>query len=105
MKRYLILLAALFLSISIYAQKEKTLTLNKDTNLIDAIYYHENGEISQTGSFTADGKLEGNWISYDEEGNKIVSAFYKNGKKVGKWIHWIKGEKKVVHYDDNVASL
>ena len=105
MKRYLIFLAVLFVSFSAFAQKEKTLTLNKETNLIDAVYYHDNGEISQTGSFTADGKLEGNWISYDKEGNKLVSAYYKNGKKVGKWIHWINGEKKTVNYDNNVASL
>lgn len=105
MKKYIILVAVLFLSITAFSQEKKTLTLNKETNLIDAVYYHNNGEVSQTGSFTADGKLEGNWISYDENGTKLVSAFYKEGKKVGKWIHWIDGEKKIVRYDNNIASL
>lgn len=105
MKKYLILLVAMFVSISVLAQKEKTLKLNKETNLIDVVYYHDNGEISQTGSYTVDGKLEGNWISYDKDGNKLVSAFYKDGVKVGKWTHWIDGEIKIVQYDNNVASL
>ena len=105
MKKLVVLLVALMVGVFAFAQEKKTLTLNKETNLIDAVYYHDNGAVSQTGSFTADGKLEGNWISYDKEGNKLVSAFYNNGKKVGKWIHWVDGEKKVVHYDNNVASL
>jgi 6-phosphogluconolactonase (cycloisomerase 2 family) len=104
MKNIAILLIALFTTVS-FAQKEKSLKLNKETNLIEATYYHDNGEISQKGTFTLDGKLEGNWISYDEKGNKLVSAFYKNGKKVGKWIHWVDGEKKVITYNNNVASL
>ena len=105
MKKYIILLAFLFVGISAFAQEKKSLNLNKETNLIDAVYYHNNGEISQTGSFTADGKLDGNWVSYDENGIKLVSAFYKDGKKVGKWIHWIDGQKKIVRYDNNIASL
>lgn len=104
MKNIAILLIVLFTTVS-FAQKEKTLTLNKETNLIEAVYYHDNGEVSQTGTFTQDGKLEGNWLSYDKNGVKLVSAFYKNGKKVGKWIHWVDGQKKVITYTDNVAAL
>ncbi|MDG1730185.1 MAG: nicotinic acid mononucleotide adenyltransferase [Algibacter sp.] len=104
MKNIVILAIALFTTIS-FAQKERTLTLNKDTNLIEVIYYHDTAEVSQTGTFTQEGKLQGNWVSYDTKGNKLVSAFYDNGKKVGKWIHWIDGEKKVVNYTDNVAAL
>jgi len=104
MKNILIIAIALFTSIT-FAQKEKSLTLNKETNQIDAIYYHDNGEISQTGAFTADGKLDGKWISFDESGEKTTVAYYKDGKKVGKWIHYIDGQKKVVNYENNVASL
>ena len=104
MKNILVIALALFTTVA-FAQKEKTLTLNKETNLIDAVYYHDNGEVSQIGSFTLDGKLEGKWISFDDNGNKLVAAFYNNGKKVGKWIHWIDGQKKVVNYTDNIASL
>ncbi|KJD31756.1 nicotinic acid mononucleotide adenyltransferase [Tamlana nanhaiensis] len=104
MKTILSFAMALFVTVT-FAQKEKKLTLNEDTNLIDVVYYHDNGEVSQTGSFTLEGKLEGNWISYDKKGNKLVSAFYNNGKKVGKWIHYIDGKQKVVNYKDNIASL
>ncbi|MCB4799826.1 toxin-antitoxin system YwqK family antitoxin [Neotamlana laminarinivorans] len=104
MKALLTFAMAMFVSLT-FAQKEKKLTLNEETNLIDVVYYHNNGEVSQTGSFTLDGKLEGNWISYDKEGNKLVSAYYSNGKKVGKWIHWVNGKKKFVNYNNNVASL
>lgn len=104
MKNLIIIAIALFTSMT-FAQKEKTLTLNKETNQIDAVYFHNNGEISQTGSFTADGKLDGKWISFDEAGKKLVTAYYKDGKKVGKWIHWVDGKKKIVSYENNVASL
>ena len=104
MKKILIIAIALFTSFA-FAQKERKLTLNKDTNLIEVVYYHNNGEISQTGSYTADGKLEGKWISYDNEGNKLVTAFYKEGKKVGKWVYVIDGEEKEVDYTNSVASL
>ena len=104
MKNIVIIVIALFTSLA-FSQKERTLTFNEDTNLIDVVSYHDKGKISQTGSFTAEGKLEGNWLSFDKKGNKLVSAYYKNGNKAGKWIHWVDGEKKIVRYTDNVAAL
>jgi len=104
MKNILIIAIALFTSIT-FAQKERTLTLNKDTNLIEVVYFHNNGEISQTGTYTTDGKLEGEWLSFDEKGTKLVTAYYNNGKKVGKWIYVIEGKLKEVDYTNNVASL
>ena len=104
MKHILIIAIALFTSMT-FGQKERTLTLNKETNLIDVVYYHVSGEISQTGSYTAEGKLEGEWLSFNEEGKTIVKAYYKNGKKIGKWIHVVDGVAKEVDYSKNVASL
>ncbi|GAA4233353.1 hypothetical protein GCM10022291_10130 [Postechiella marina] len=110
MKNIFILLLALCTTVS-FAQEEKvlkqdkTFKLNKVTNLIDAVYYHDNGKVSQTGSFTADGKLQGEWLSFDEKGNKTITAYYDNGKKTGKWIHVINGVIKEVNYSKNVASL
>jgi len=103
----LILMFAFLITVVSFAQEaqKRDLKLNKDTNLIEATYYHDNGVVSQTGYYTADGKLQGEWLSFDTEGNKTVSANYDNGKKVGKWIYWIDGVKKVVSYKDNVASL
>ncbi|WP_298341192.1 nicotinic acid mononucleotide adenyltransferase [uncultured Algibacter sp.] len=104
MKNIAILVIALFTTLS-FAQKERTLTLNKETNLIEVVYYHDNGEVSQTGTYTADGKLEGEWLSFDEKGSKLVTAYYKDGKKVGKWIYIIDGKLKEVDYSKNVASI
>ncbi|MEP1487818.1 MAG: nicotinic acid mononucleotide adenyltransferase [Algibacter sp.] len=104
MKNIFVLAIALFTTIA-FAQKERTLTLNKETNQIDVVYYHDNGKVSQTGSYTADGKLEGEWLSYNNEGETIVKAYYKNGMKVGKWIHVIDGVAKEVDYSKNIASL
>lgn len=105
MKKSILLIFTFLITVISFAQQKKELKLNKNTNLIDAVYYHENGTVSQTGSFTADGKLHGKWLSFNIEGEKIVSANYDNGKKVGKWIHWIEGKKKVVNYENNVATL
>ena len=106
MKKSILLLFTFLITVVSFAQEQKReLKLNKDTNLIDVVYYHDNGVVSQTGSYTADGKLQGAWLSYDKEGKKIVSANYDNGKKVGKWIHWIDGVPKEVNYSKNVASL
>jgi antitoxin component YwqK of YwqJK toxin-antitoxin module len=84
-----------------YAQQERVLKLNKDTNLIEVIYYHDNGVISQTGSYTLDGKLQGEWLSFNAEGKKVVSANYDNGLKVGKWFYWNDETLKEVDYSNN----
>ncbi|WP_242130811.1 toxin-antitoxin system YwqK family antitoxin [Aestuariivivens marinum] len=106
MKKLFLLFAFLITVVSFAQDKQKRdLKLNKETNLIDVVYYHDNGVVSQTGSYTLDGKLQGEWLSFNKEGKKTVSANYDNGKKVGKWIYWIDGVKKEVNYTNNVASL
>jgi antitoxin component YwqK of YwqJK toxin-antitoxin module len=105
MKKSVLFLFAFLITVVSFAQQERDLKLNKETNLIDVVYYHDNGVVSQTGSYTTDGKLQGVWLSFNTEGKKIVSANYDNGKKVGKWIYWIDGVPKEVDYSKNVASL
>ena len=101
----MIIAIALFTTIS-FAQKERTLKVNKETNLIDVVYYHDNGVVSQTGTYTLDGKLQGQWLSYDTEGNKTVLANYDNGKKVGKWFYYTDSIIREVDYDSNkIASV
>ena len=105
MKNLIVVAVLLFTTIS-FAQKERALELNKDTNLIDVVYYHDNGMISQTGSYTKDGKLQGDWLTYDISGNKTVFAQYDNGKKVGKWFYWNDNTLKEVDYTRNtIASV
>lgn len=103
MKNTIFLLAFLIGAVS-FGQQKRDLKLNENTNLIDVTYYHDNGVVSQKGSYTLDGKLHGEWLSFNAQGEKTVSANYDNGKKVGKWIHWIDGVRKEVNYVNNVAS-
>jgi antitoxin component YwqK of YwqJK toxin-antitoxin module len=103
MKKVVVVLIFLVVGVT-YAQKERTLKLNKEKDLIEVVYYHDNGEISQTGYYTKDGKLHGNWFSYCQEGNKIVSAKYDNGKKVGKWFYWNDDKLTEVDYNDNIIA-
>ena len=101
MNKKVLLLFVLLISIVSFAQQERTLKLNKNTNLIDVTYYHDNGVVSQTGSYTLDGKLQGEWLSFNTEGKKNVLANYDNGKKVGKWFFWTKETLKEVDYTNN----
>ena len=102
-----VLFAALMLFGAVaFAQQERSLELNKSTDLIDVVYYHDNGEVSQTGSYTKDGKLHGEWISYCKEGKKLISARYDNGLKVGKWFYWNGDTLREVDYSKNeIASI
>jgi antitoxin component YwqK of YwqJK toxin-antitoxin module len=102
----LVVVALMMISAISFAQNERTLKLNQDTNTIDVVYYHDNGQISQTGAYTLDGKLQGEWLSFDAKGKKTVSATYDNGKKVGKWFFWNENTLKEVDYSNNaVASV
>jgi antitoxin component YwqK of YwqJK toxin-antitoxin module len=103
MKNILNLAFVLFVTVA-FAQKERTLTLNKETNLIEVVYYHDNDVVSQTGTYTADGKLQGEWLSFNAEGKKIVSGNYENGKKVGKWFYYTNETVKEVDYSQNAIA-
>ena len=104
MNKKVLLLFGLLVSVVSLAQQERKLELNNDTNLIEVIYYHDNGVISQTGSYTLDGKLQGEWLSYDTEGKKSISANYDNGKKVGKWFYWNNTTLTEVDYTNNAIT-
>jgi len=100
------LLFAFLITVVSFAQQERDLKLNEDTNLIEVVYYHDNGVVSQTGTYTVDGKLQGEWLSFNTEGKKVVSANYDNGKKVGKWFYWNDETVKIVDYKKNeIASV
>lgn len=104
MNKRVLLLFVLLISMVSFAQQERKLELNKNTNLIDVTYYHDNGMVSQTGAYTLDGKLHGEWLSFDTEGKKSISANYDNGKKVGKWFYWNDTTLKEVDYTNNAVT-
>ena len=50
-------------------------------------YFYSNGNTRETGVFLNDEKTS-QWLGWDEAGNKIAEAFYKEGKKDGTWMIW-----------------
>lgn len=103
MKKYIII-AALLISGMIFAQNTKP-KLEVVGNLVKATYFHENGNIQQQGFFK-DGKLQGEWTSYDISGNKTAIGVYDKGEKAGKWFFWNNAVLSEVDYSNNqIASV
>ena len=46
--------------------------------------YYLSGKLMETGNFL-NGKLDGEWNTYNEAGFKTAEAFYKVGEKIGEW--------------------
>ena len=84
-----------------YIKKE----LKQNGDLIEATFYYENGQVAQEG-FYKDGKLHGEWISYDQTGNKKAIGKYSEGLKTGKWFFWNGEELSEVDFKDSrIASV
>ena len=77
-------------------EPKNSYVLNGD--FIEATLYHDNGAVAQTGFYTLDNKLQGQWISYNAKGEKTAVANYENGAKVGTWIFYQGDTMKEVHY-------
>lgn len=104
MKKTIMIIAILFISVSAFAQTKPEMKLNKETNLIEATYFHTNGEISQKGTFNLEKKLHGEWLSYNENGETISIGSYVDGVKTGKWMFWANNILKEVEYNENVIA-
>lgn len=98
MKKYIVIVAVLFSGI-IFANNEKP-KLEAVGSLVKVTYLHENGKIRQEG-FYKDGKLQGQWVCYDANGNKVAVAEYNKGQKVGKWYFWNDSVLSEVDYSAN----
>ena len=101
MKKFMII-GAVLISSMIFAQKG-TPKLEVVDNMVKATYYYDNGKIQQEGFFK-DGKLEGKWISYDAQGNKLSVGEYSNGQKTGKWFFWNEAKLSQVDYSNNQVA-
>lgn len=103
MKKY-IMITAVLISGMIFAQNKEP-KLEAVGNMVKVTYLHENGQVQQQG-FYKNGKLEGQWVSFDAQGNKLSVAEYNKGQKVGKWFYWNNSVLSEVDYSDNrVASV
>lgn len=103
--RKLVLLVLLGLSTIAYSQKKQP-TFKAEGDLVKATYYHDNGAIKTQGFFK-DSKLDGKWVSFDKEGNKLQLAFYEEGRKVGKWLIWTSPTtvKEIIYENNTVVSV
>jgi len=104
MKKLLIMALMLVSGTVTFAQNTKKPVFEKDGDLVKATYYHENGEVAQTGFFTLKGKLQGEWISFDDTGKKTAIGNYDNGKKVGKWFFWKDNRLEEVNFTESKDS-
>lgn len=101
MKKVYVLIIALVCTAALVAQEKVERTIEKKGDLTLVTYFHENGEIQQTGMFDANGKLHGEWTSFDMNGNKVAVGNYEAGRKVGKWFFWTDDSLKEVDYDNS----
>ena len=105
MKKIVVFLMVFSVGFS-FAQDKVSPTIEKQGDLTLVTYYHDNGEVQQTGAFDSNGKLHGEWKSFDVEGNKIAIGNYENGNKVGKWFFWEGDSLKEVDYiDSKIVSV
>ncbi|MDG3583206.1 MULTISPECIES: toxin-antitoxin system YwqK family antitoxin [Galbibacter] len=100
MKKTLLIFAMLFSLVMVAQKVENKPKLEKEGEMVKATYFHENGQIAQTGYYL-NGKLHGEWKAFDENGKKTAMAKYENGKKTGKWFFWNDKILKEVNYQDN----
>jgi len=100
MKKY-IFIALVFIGIAAYAQTSIQPKFEVEANVISATYFHDNGAIQQQGTFNKKGKLDGLWISYNDNGVKLSQGNYDKGIKTGKWFFWTENSLKEVDYNDS----
>lgn len=110
MKKLILVVVVLFSTNVMVSQCCKTNTVCKkdsyvlNNGLIEATLFHKNGAVAQTGFYTRENKLQGEWVSYDMHGNKTAIANYSNGEKVGTWVFYQGDIKKEVTYKDSRIS-
>lgn len=106
MKKSLILLLITLCVGFTYAQDKKEPKLEKKGDLTQVTYFHDNGIVEQKGAFDVNGKLQGEWTSFDIEGNKVAVGTYEAGKKVGKWFFWSNNTLREVDFvESKIANV
>ena len=98
------MMVLVFVASTTFAQQAPKNTYKVKKGLIEATLYHDNGQIAQTGFYTKDNKLHGEWISYDAQGNKTAVAQYNKGMRVGTWMFYQGDTLKEVTYTNNAIT-
>ena len=97
MKNWILIFALIFCTTAI-AQVNKPIK-EKQGDLVKATFFHDNGEIAQIGFYKND-KPHGEWIAFNQEGDKIAKGTYDMGVKTGKWFFWNNGILSEVDYEN-----
>jgi antitoxin component YwqK of YwqJK toxin-antitoxin module len=75
----------------IYYSKSKVLKeeMNFKKGILDGehISYFQNGQIKRKGSYN-NGQLNGKWTNYNEDGKLVFEVEYKNDTLIGRFISW-----------------
>jgi len=100
MKKIVTFLMIFCVSFIFAQERNQKVKLEKKGDLVEATYFDNNGKIEQQGFFKDD-KRHGNWISFNEKGEKIVVGHYLEDKKTGKWVFIIEETLKEVDYLNN----
>ncbi len=90
----------LLFSATISAQEVKP-TFEKQGDQIKGTFFFEDGTVRQEGFYNKQGKLHGEWKSYDRTGKKIAMGQYTVGVKTGKWFFWNADKLSEVNYEEN----
>jgi antitoxin component YwqK of YwqJK toxin-antitoxin module len=51
------------------------------------VQYHDDGQIYWKGAYK-NGKREGPWVGYWDNGRVLFKGAWKNGKREGPWVHY-----------------
>lgn len=69
---------------------------------VKTTYFYENGQIKQEGNYL-NGKPNGKWVSYNEDGTKQTIGEFENGSKKGKWFFW--SESSLIEVDFSESRI
>ncbi len=104
MRNFKLTLAAIaVLFTTVLSAQDVKPTFEKKGELIKGTFYYEDGSIRQEGTYK-DGKLHGEWISYQQDGKKNAIAQYEEGNKTGKWFFWTNDILTEVDYQKNTIA-
>ena len=83
------------------AQEVETKIEQINNNTQKVTFFHDNGNIMHQGDYV-NGKSDGAWKSYNEDGVLTATGNYSEGKKSGKWIFVANNQTKEVLYSNNI---
>ncbi|WP_333694158.1 toxin-antitoxin system YwqK family antitoxin [Flavobacterium sp.] len=95
-----LLIAAMLVVSGVVLAQENNVKHEVVDQMVKSTFYHDNGQVQQEGYYK-DGKVHGQWVSYDVNGKKVSMGQYDNGVRVGKWFFWTGGDLTEVDYSQS----